>query len=235
MFRRKEFILFLLLLLIPGAASRDPARAAASVKGGMTGPDSYEFSFVPSTDDGDGQDWVAVVCFNADGTVYDVDISVWPVSDEQVSTGEFDSFCDAFFEPEKLPLTAIFCDTTQPFTGTENEQDGLDYVKAAGCDKLPSAAPGGRAFSGPPLPPPGGRNLVLLIGTTPVLSEPAGTAIGQILKTCQTTFIIETSKDGRYGRLYVMGGWIDLHAVADVAEDYGQPGGQPIAPQCVGK
>jgi hypothetical protein len=91
----------------------------------------------------------------------------------------------------------------------------------------------GGAFSGPGLPEK--HDLRLVTRDVNVLSEPRGKPTGGVLKACQTVFTIDTSKDGKYYQVFVMGGWIPVDATADVAENYGQPGGQPIVPQCVGK
>jgi hypothetical protein len=94
---------------------------------------------------------------------------------------------------------------------------------------------GGGGFGGPALPEK--RNLVLIGADTPVYDGPGGKplATGQSLKACQTAYIIGTSEDGAWGQLFVMGGWIPLSKTTDVAENYGQPGGQPTLPQCVGR
>jgi hypothetical protein len=104
----------------------------------------------------------------------------------------------------------------------------------------PSATPvGGSAtvelpFSGPGLPGPGARNLVLFNEDTAVLSAPDGVFTGRIMRACQTAFVLLTSEDAAWGQLFVMGGWVPMENTRDVPEDYGQPG-SPIAPDCVGK
>jgi hypothetical protein len=80
-------------------------------------------------------------------------------------------------------------------------------------------------------------NLILVLSDTPFLDAPDGKSIKQWLHACQTVFIIEISKDGGFGRVSGFGNsdhWIDMHRTADVAEDYGQPGGQAIWPGCPG-
>ena len=73
------------------------------------------------------------------------------------------------------------------------------------------------------------HDLVLVNGDVPLLDAPGGNPTGATLRNCQTAVVFE--RLGGYGYTN-MGGWIDLSATSDVAENYGQPGGQPIAPQC---
>jgi hypothetical protein len=62
---------------------------------------------------------------------------------------------------------------------------------------------------------------------------PNGNPTGRVIRACQTAFV--TATQNNFGRVFVMGGWIPQTAYVIVSPDYGQPGGQPIAPQCVGK
>lgn len=81
------------------------------------------------------------------------------------------------------------------------------------------------------LPPMSGmEDLRLVVSDTPVLSEPSGDDTGNMLEVCQTAFI--TEQVGTWGLVRDMGGWINLNATVDVAEDYGQPGGQEVAGGC---
>ena len=98
------------------------------------------------------------------------------------------------------------------------------------CAGLPTYVP---PFSGPGLP--AGRNLVLFVGDAAILDGPGGNPTGLAMRTCKTAFVIQTSADGRFGRLFVQGGWVDLSATIDVPDNYGQPGGAPIYPSCVGR
>jgi transforming growth factor-beta-induced protein len=80
------------------------------------------------------------------------------------------------------------------------------------------------------LPPTTGlRDLVLVNADTPLLWAPGGTATGGTVTTCQTALVFE--RLGGFG-LTNFGAWINLTDTQDVAENYGQPGGQPIADQC---
>lgn len=94
----------------------------------------------------------------------------------------------------------------------------------------------GSEFSGPGLPGPDGRNLVLFIRDTNVLSSPNGAPTGNVMKACQTAFIIASAEDGGWGEIFVMGGWIPVANTLDVPEDYGQNGEKDAAlvPGCVG-
>jgi hypothetical protein len=89
------------------------------------------------------------------------------------------------------------------------------------------------AYQGPALPPPDERNLVLVTADTAVLDAPGGVPTGDVLKACQTAFVIDNN--GGYGEIFVMGGWINLAYTTDVPEDYGQPNGSPVVPSCVGR
>jgi uncharacterized surface protein with fasciclin (FAS1) repeats len=85
------------------------------------------------------------------------------------------------------------------------------------------------------LPPVTGQNqLVLVNRTVPLLSEPGGEAIGLSLSPCKTVFITQTVQ-GTFGQIRDIGGWIDLRNTANVAANYGQPGGQPVVRSCVGQ
>jgi hypothetical protein len=88
-------------------------------------------------------------------------------------------------------------------------------------------------FGGPGLPAK--RDLVLITTSTAVLDAPGGQPTGRGVYVCQTVFITETDASGAYGKAFVMGGWIPLSATFDVPENYGQPGGTPTRPDCVGK
>lgn len=85
-------------------------------------------------------------------------------------------------------------------------------------------------FSGPALP--AGSNLVLITGDIGVQQAPDGEPTGEVLRKCQTAFVYETSEDGRWYRVFIMGGWIPVNATRDVAENYGQKGGEGIDPFC---
>ena len=89
------------------------------------------------------------------------------------------------------------------------------------------------SYTGPALPPPDERNLVLVTADTAVLDAPGGAPTGDMLLACQTAFVIDSS--GGYGEIFIMGGWINLAYTTDVPEDYGQPGGSPVAPNCIGR
>lgn len=101
------------------------------------------------------------------------------------------------------------------------------------CAGLPTYTGPALVFQGKPLP--AGSNLVLFLGDTAILDGAGGNPTGLAMRTCKTEFVLEKSADGRYGRLYQQGGWVDLSNTLDVPEDYGQPGGTPIYPLCVGK
>jgi hypothetical protein len=88
-------------------------------------------------------------------------------------------------------------------------------------------------YGGPVLPPPDERNLVLVVVDTPILDAPGGMPTDDMLNTCQTAFVIDNNNG--YGEIFIMGGWINLAHTVDVAEDYGQPGGTPVAPGCAGQ
>ena len=80
------------------------------------------------------------------------------------------------------------------------------------------------------LPPATGlRDLVLVTSDTPLLWAPGGVATGGTVNACQTAVVFE--RLGGFG-LTNFGAWIDLADTQDVAENYGQPGGQPVADQC---
>lgn len=103
---------------------------------------------------------------------------------------------------------------------------GDDYTETTDDTSVPAT------FRGPALPAPGARDLVLITGDYGVYSAPNGTPTGAVMHRCQTAFVIETSADGEWYRLYQMGGWVPVITTRDVAEDYGQPGGEPIDPFC---
>lgn len=132
-----------------------------------------------------------------------------------------------------LITNQVFAPATDPTSTPTPTATGGGPVASS----TPASTPGGQAalpFSGPGLPGPGARNLVLFNEDTAVLSAPDGIFTGRIMHGCQTAFVITTSEDAVYGQLFVMGGWVLMENTRDVPEDYGQPG-SPIAPDCVGK
>ncbi|MBX3080736.1 MAG: hypothetical protein KF716_03820 [Anaerolineae bacterium] len=207
----------------------------------------YSGSFNATTNDGDGDDWLGVVGMDGNGNVSDNDWSHAPVG--TIAAGFADGLTGSF-SPTARPFRVRVYDINTSAAGIPEDSAAgwalalsgnliaeatIDFGSLPGCADLPIV--GGDAegqFSGPPLPGPDARNLVLINKTVGVLSSPGGAQTGEVLKVCQTAFILETSPDGQYGRIYVMGGWIPLSATVDVAEDYGQPGGQPIRDDCKG-
>jgi hypothetical protein len=189
--------------------------------------------------------WVADVVFCQDGftvTAYgtlatDITTTVSVLSATPASeTGSVFTFTG----PGDAEGTAFFAwDTWQPpgklaTITLDRSEDGASLTGGLGrfgfeyvgdCLLMP--------YVGPALPSPGERNLVLITSDTPVLNAPGGVATGDTLRACQTAFVIDTS--GNYGEIFVMGGWINLAYTLDVNEDYGQPGGTPVAPGCLGR
>jgi hypothetical protein len=86
---------------------------------------------------------------------------------------------------------------------------------------------------GPALPTV--RNLVVAKDNILVFSLADGEPTGEVITPCQTVIIIETSADSNFGKVFMLDGWISLKDTIDVDENYGQPDGQPILPQCEGK
>jgi uncharacterized surface protein with fasciclin (FAS1) repeats len=54
-----------------------------------------------------------------------------------------------------------------------------------------------------------------------------------VVRTCQTVLVTRVTQN--FGFASGFNGWIDLRATVDVAENYGQPGGQAIQPGCEGR
>jgi hypothetical protein len=93
-----------------------------------------------------------------------------------------------------------------------------------------NGVPAANGFGGPGLP--ASHNLVGFVKDTPVYNLPGGLATTDSMRTCQTAFVLETSADGKWGRIFVMGGWIPLSATVDVPEDYGQASHPAHLPGC---
>jgi hypothetical protein len=93
-----------------------------------------------------------------------------------------------------------------------------------------NGVPASSGFAGPALP--ANHNLVGFVKDTPVYNMPGGLATNDTIRTCQTAFVLETSADGKWGRIFVMGGWIPLAATVDVSEDYGQASAPAHLPGC---
>lgn len=74
---------------------------------------------------------------------------------------------------------------------------------------------------------------ILSLVDNPIVSTPGGEGTGLFLRACQTADV--TGYSGGYFEILTMGGWIDINFIEFVSPTYGQPGGQAIAPQCVGK
>lgn len=81
-----------------------------------------------------------------------------------------------------------------------------------------------------PPTPLGADDLFVVTGNGSVLSEPGGSATGATVRTCQTFFV--DRYDRGFAHLAAVGGWVDSRLLYDVAEDYGQPGGQERLPGC---
>jgi hypothetical protein len=180
-------------------------------------------------DDGSGTDFYISVCLDANGNIEDIDdgdvtVGFTTISDS-CDAGDFDGNDGPF------PLSVVMCDTPVYFPYSDDDPAAAGFI-AAYCGGGSSDAP---VFSGPPLPGPDARNLVLLLSDTAVFSAPGGSPTGRVMTACQTGFVLELSDDGAYARIYSMGGWIPVSTYTDVAEDYGQPGGAPIYPLCVGR
>lgn len=73
-------------------------------------------------------------------------------------------------------------------------------------------------------------DLWLVTGNGPILSAPGGSETGGVVRTCQTFFVDQYAAG--FARLVGVGGWLDGRLLVDVAEDYGQAGGQPKFPGC---
>jgi hypothetical protein len=133
------------------------------------------------------------------------------------------------FADGQLVLTStltIFC----------NHQGGTDWDATVQSISTQASGAAGAlsAFSGPGLPLE--RDLVLFLEDTPVLIEPRSTtSTGESILQCQTAFVIDYSDDELYGEVFVMGGWVPMAATVLVADNYGQPGGQPIWLGCEGR
>jgi hypothetical protein len=117
--------------------------------------------------------------------------------------------------------------------GGASSSDSRSWDCASGASSGGSSDP--NVFRGPGLPGPGQRNLVIINQAVGVQTAPDGKQTGAVLQPCQTVFIVDTSADGKFGKIFVMGGWISLDATQDIPENYGQPGGTPVRPDCVGK
>jgi uncharacterized surface protein with fasciclin (FAS1) repeats len=84
------------------------------------------------------------------------------------------------------------------------------------------------------LPPATGlRDLRLVTSDTSLLQSPTGAATSDVVRTCQTVLVTRVTQN--FGFASGFNGWIDLRATVDVAENYGQPGGQAIQPGCEGR
>lgn len=80
------------------------------------------------------------------------------------------------------------------------------------------------------LPPASvGNDLYVWTSDTAVVSQPGGSLTGDVVRQCQTFFVNRTWQN--FGFVNAIGGWIDLSAALNVAEDYGQPS-NPRLPGC---
>jgi hypothetical protein len=125
--------------------------------------------------------------------------------------------------PQYNPLTFVL---TSLAGNSLPEQ--VDFTIQGQCPGLPTFVP---SFRGPGLPAV--RDLVLMTSDAAVLDAPGGNPTGRVIRTCQTAFVLETS--GNYARVFVMGGWVPVSSFVVVDPTYGQPGGAPIYPPCVGR
>jgi hypothetical protein len=82
----------------------------------------------------------------------------------------------------------------------------------------------------PPFELPG-DDLWLVTSDAPVYKEPGDTVAGSVTR-CKTFFV--TGYSAGFFELGGINSWIDVRAMSDVAENYGQAGGQEIVPGCEG-
>lgn len=256
MSRRFALVLGLCLavVLALGAVPSQSVRAASLgsftgftpnvASGCVFGIGNYTIEFTGTVVDLAGLDYVSVVLKDASGNYGDVDF--WGVGVSTVGiTGDATGFNSA---PASRPFTLELYDIGDPTGVVADSPQGLALTLAGtlmttytfdpvpaipACSALPLVVPAPPAsFSGPALP--ANSNLVLITGDIGVQDAPDGQPTGRVMKTCQTAFVVETSSDGKWYRLFVMGGWIPVAATQDVAEAYGQAG-FPVIPGCEGK
>lgn len=79
-----------------------------------------------------------------------------------------------------------------------------------------------------------GDDLYLAVNDSPIYAVPGEQTIaGRVMKGCQTGYVTAYSRG--YYQVREMGGWVNALQLMNVAENYAQPGGQPIIDQCIGK
>ncbi|NDJ77706.1 MAG: hypothetical protein GYB65_15750 [Chloroflexi bacterium] len=140
--KRLSGLIIVVVLLSVVAMSQAYTGGSGGLTGDGVGTDTQGYSYVltPSNDDGDGYDWTCVVCYNADGSIYDVDIWSFATSGTQAS---IDSAChNVGLAPRIEPLTAVLGDAFVSGSDVfENSPEGIEYCRVAaqnvtvpGCD-----------------------------------------------------------------------------------------------------
>jgi hypothetical protein len=91
----------------------------------------YSFTLTPSDDDGDGNDWVCVVCYDTNGDVTDVDAFDFATGTDPVTADAFCSDIGSPFSP--LDHTQVVLgDAYSPVPAAgENSLDGIAWCQTA--------------------------------------------------------------------------------------------------------
>lgn len=142
----------------------------------------------------------------------------------------------------ELPASALGTQTSVPTLGGGpiliGARDGVIYLNNSGAKIVTTdiVASNGiihviDAVIQPPATFP--DDLFLVNGGAQVVNAPGGTPTGAVVRDCQTVFANGWSQG--FAHIEIMGGWVDSRVLENVAENYGQSGGQPVVNRCLGK
>lgn len=164
--KRYLFLSVVVVMLVAGLGTHILVTKAATDKSFSTTIPDYTANFTPARDDGDGNDWVCVVCYDASGAPTDVDtpgtigIPLTPGSGPQV----WSDTCHAMLAG--APASAAFGDPSSPRpTGDDNNIANVNWCVTAATnpdtdgDGIPDADdlcpndPGPADNDGCPYPP----------------------------------------------------------------------------------
>ncbi len=175
--------------------------------------ESWTASFIPSgNDNGEGADYFCVACYNADGTLNDIDIRNKPTSGALTfASGP----CDSTWGTAVFPLSVVLTDPSTGPTGVSEESSaaapycGVSWNTQGG--QPPDGGAGGGAGSPPAVPVPGCDVTIVLptsaVGGTLVAPaealfgpDPAMTT-GITLESGKTAKVVGVDASGSYYRI----------------------------------
>jgi hypothetical protein len=134
--QKYRWILTLAIVLVVASAGGHILITRAASNTSFTGGTSYTAVFTPDTNDGDGLDWVCVVCYDANGDPTDVDTdSAAPGAGEQT----WNDTCHSTLGTGTQPVSSAFGDpTTARPTSNDNNAENVTWCITAASGPVDS-------------------------------------------------------------------------------------------------